>query len=46
MKKLKEPKILRTIRITESNNGHTLMTKVIKDKTKYNRKNKIRLIDN
>jgi hypothetical protein len=39
-KKIKEPKILRTIRIADSNNGRTLMSKIIKDKTIYTRKNK------
>lgn len=39
-KKVKEPKILRTIRIVDSNNGRTLMSKIIKDKTIYTRKNK------
>ncbi len=36
--KSKEPKILRDIRISNSNNGKTLVTKKIKNKKIYDRK--------
>jgi hypothetical protein len=36
--KTKEPKILRDIRIANSNNGKTLVTKMLKNKKIYSRK--------
>lgn len=40
MVKAKESKKLRNERIAGTNNGQTLRTRVVKDKTKYTRKKK------